>query len=52
MTSKTNENVRSILNTKWTNDYFFIKDNNIAVCLICHPKISAVKKFSLKRHYK
>ena len=35
----------------WTEDFFFIKNNDKALCLFCKEAISVFKKFNLKRHY-
>ena len=38
-------------NLKWTFDYFFINNNNKALCLICNEAITIFKEFNLSRHY-
>ncbi|KAH9526807.1 EPM2A (laforin) interacting protein 1 [Dermatophagoides farinae] len=38
-------------NLKWTFDYFFINNNNKALCLICNEAITIFKEFNLRRHY-
>lgn len=36
---------------KWEMDYFFIKWNGNATCLICKEKIAILKEYNLKHHY-
>ena len=35
----------------WTNDYFFLLQNEKSVCLICSETTAALKEYNLKRHY-
>ena len=38
-------------NEKWTDEYFFVETNNMALCLICKEIMSVFKDYNLKRHY-
>jgi len=32
-----------VFNKKWNNDYFFIEQNNVALCVICKEKVDVMK---------
>ena len=38
-------------NEKWTDEYFFVETNNMALCLICKEIMSVFKDYNLKRCY-
>ena len=38
-------------NEKWTDVYFFVETNNMALCIICKEIMSVFKDYNLKRHY-
>ena len=40
-----------LFSEKWTDDYFFIKANSKALCLICREFVQVFKTYYLKRHY-
>lgn len=37
-------------NEQWTQDYFFIQNNQKALCLICYEELAALKEYNLRRH--
>ena len=39
-----------VFNEKWTDEYFFVKTNNMVLCLICKKIMSVFKDYNLKRH--
>ncbi|XP_025420225.1 general transcription factor II-I repeat domain-containing protein 2B-like [Sipha flava] len=41
-----------VFNKKWNNDYFFIEQNNVALCVICKEKVAVLKEYNIGRHYK
>ncbi|XP_043931709.1 general transcription factor II-I repeat domain-containing protein 2-like isoform X2 [Protopterus annectens] len=42
---------RRVFQEKWTDDYFFVESNNIALCLQCREVVPVFKDYNLKRHY-
>lgn len=36
---------------QWTEEFFFVANNDKALCLFCNQNISAFKRYNLKRHY-
>jgi hypothetical protein len=49
-TSKVDSECR-IFQERWTEQYFFINNNNNPLCLICNETVSVLKEYNLKRHY-
>ena len=45
------EDEKRIFNKNWTEKYFFIEENNKALCLICKEFVQVFKNYNLKRHY-
>ncbi|KAM4640675.1 G patch domain and ankyrin repeat-containing protein 1 isoform 1-T1 [Discoglossus pictus] len=40
-----------VFKSSWTNDYFVIKNDGVALCLICQATIAVFKEYNIKRHY-
>lgn len=43
--------MKEAFNENWTDEYFFVETNNMALCLICKEIMSVFKDYNLKRHY-
>lgn len=40
-----------VFNEKWIYEYFFIQQNNFALCIICKEKVDVLKKYNIRRHF-
>lgn len=40
-----------VFKEKWKDEHFFVKTNNMVLCLIFKETLSVFKYYSLKRHY-
>ena len=41
--------MKEAFNENWTDEYFFVETNNMALCLICKEIMSVFKDYNLKR---
>jgi len=48
---KKNHDEGRVFKEKWTDKYFFVKTNNMALCLICKEIMPGFKDYNLKRYY-